>query len=90
MLNGRERNAVLRDECDAVSRDIESLARTLGPARVAEIIEALTGMVANACTVDGELYARHSSTNEHAISVLVRLGIAEWVNEKRGFARWKP
>lgn len=73
-----------------MTRDLVNLAKTLGPGRVAEIIEALVDMVNVECSVNGELYARHSATNEQAIRVLVDIGLAEWIQKNRGLARWKP
>lgn len=69
--------------------DLFRLANTLSNDDVAEIIEALEGMVANACTIDGRLEAMRSAANEEAINVLVKLGRAEWVDENRGIAKWR-
>ncbi len=69
--------------------DLFRLANTLSNDDVAEIIEALEGMVANACTVGGHLEAMRSATNEQAIEVLVKLGIAEWCDKERWIAKWR-
>jgi len=69
--------------------DLFRLANTLSSDDVVEIIEALEGMVANACTVGQHLEAMRSATNEEAINVLVKLGRAEWLNQTLGIAKWR-
>ena len=54
-----------------------------------EVVEALMLMVARYCTHDGQLDTMRSGTNEYAISVLVKLGRAEWLNQTLGIAKWR-